>query len=233
MCKILIIFVLMASIGVATDSGGCTIPPAFNNINNSALINSAMNNQEIWKDVKNYEGIYQISNLGRIKSLSRVFIQKNGIEKRIKERILKQVKDSKGYYFVGLHKNSQILQYRVHRLIAEYFIPNEYNKPHINHKNGIKTDNQINNLEWCTVSENNQHAYTNNGRISPMKNKKGILNKNSKPVFQYNKNGDYINEFNAIADASRITKIQQSDIAACCRGKLKSAGSFIWKFKNG
>lgn len=190
-----------------------------------------MNNQEIWKDVAGYEGFYQVSNFSRVKSLDRIIVQKNGIKKKIKERIVIQVKDSKGYYFVGLHKDSKIGQFRVHRLIAQYFIPNPQNKPHINHINGIRTDNRLENLEWSTVSENNQHAYTNNGRISPMKNKTGILNKQSKPIIQSDKNGNFVKEYAAIADAFRITKIQQSDISSCCRGLLKSAGGYIWKFK--
>lgn len=115
--------------------------------------------KEIWKDIKGWEGYYQISNLGRVKSLYRIVPHKLKGKKTIFERILKPCIASPGYYSLGLRKDCKVKCARIHRLVALHFIPNPQNKPEINHKNGIKTDNRIENLEWVTRSENEKHAY--------------------------------------------------------------------------
>jgi len=119
--------------------------------------------QEIFKDIKGYESLYQISNLGRIKSL-----------KFNKEKILIPNKKRKGYLSILLY-NKGLKGYYIHRLVAKAFISNPENKPCINHKNGIKSDNRIENLEWVTYSENNKHAY----KIKLI-DKKGEKNSNHK-----------------------------------------------------
>lgn len=112
---------------------------------------------EIWKDIEGYEGLYQISNLGRVKSLPKTWW--NGqCNITQAEKILSQTLDPKGYLKVTLCKNTIHKTHRVHRLIAFAFVPNPCNKEQVNHKNGIKTDNSINNLEWVTHQENCQHA---------------------------------------------------------------------------
>lgn len=116
---------------------------------------------EIWKDIKGYEGIYKISSLGRVKSLQRI-VENYGFQKKalLKERILKPSMD-RYYYMVRLRKNGESKQFKIHRLLALHFIDNPDSKPHINHIDGNKKNNSLSNLEWCTASENMQHAYDN------------------------------------------------------------------------
>lgn len=116
-----------------------------------------MVNTEKWKNIKGYEGIYQVSNLGRIKSLERMEKYKNTQRKR-KEKILKGI-NLNGYIRIGLLKNKKYKNFLVHRLVATTFIPNPNNFKEINHKDGNKQNNEISNLEWCTRSENVKHAY--------------------------------------------------------------------------
>lgn len=114
--------------------------------------------EEIWKDIAGYEGYYQISNLGRVKSLERIAITKIGSKQPVNERILVAGYDTAGYYRVALCKNAKSRTRKVHRLVAQAFIPNPENKKTVNHKNGIKDDNRVENLEWATYKENNDHA---------------------------------------------------------------------------
>ena len=187
--------------------------------------------EEIWKDIKGYKGEYQVSNKGRIRSLDRYKYQKGryGLMKRIyKGKILKFDNDKDGYCIVKLrHKIAK----RVHRLVAQAFINNPYNKPQINHKDGNKQNNDVNNLEWVTAQENTIHAY-NTGLIHYHVRKKGNLSSNSKKRLQIDKKtGKTINEYSCAAEAERKTGIKKQNIADCCKGKRKTAGGYIWRYK--
>ena len=114
---------------------------------------------EYWLDILNYEGYYQVSNYGNVRSLDRIIKDKNGRTQTIKGKVLKLRINSGGYYCVGLSKNGNKATFSVHQLIAQAFIPNPENKRTVNHINGIKTDNNLSNLEWATYSENLVHAY--------------------------------------------------------------------------
>lgn len=137
--------------------------------------------EEIWKDILGYEGIYQISNFGRVKSLERKV--KGGMNNIVtrKERILKKYISINGYNFIRLLKNKKYYNITIHRLVAKYFIDNPDNKPQINHKDGDKLNNNINNLEWVTAKENMRHAW-DSGLIMPhiTNSKKNLQSKQNK-----------------------------------------------------
>lgn len=113
--------------------------------------------EEIWKDIKGFEGLYQVSNLGRVKSLKKTVPHAN-YTRTFQSRIMKQYTEKNGYARVGLFKYGKGYRKLVHRLVAQAFIPNPKLKPDVNHKDGIKTNNCIDNLEWCTPKENQKHS---------------------------------------------------------------------------
>lgn len=188
-----------------------------------------MKNQEIWKDIKKYEGYYQISNLGNVKRLPRYVNNRHGNKSVLKEIILKTKINKYGYCTINLSANSNKTFY-IHRLIALSFIPNTENKPYINHKNGIKTDNRICNLEWVTSSENHLHAYRELGKIAYMCGKTGGKHPKSKRVSQISKRGKIIKEYGSMREAQRLTGINHRLISRVCLGGRKTSGGFIWKF---
>lgn len=182
--------------------------------------------QEIWKDVPNYEGLYQISNLGNVKSL-RATCHHNKI------KILKPICADGKYLRVSLYKNKVHKFYMVHRLVAISFIPNPYNKPEVNHLNGNKFDNKASNLEWCTSSENKKHAFKlglNKGS-KPWKGKNGFDNHSSKAVLQYNpESKKIIRIYGSIAEASRNTGCLPSKIVKCCKGTAKHTHGMYFRY---
>lgn len=162
---------------------------------------------EIWKDIKNYEGIYQISNLGEIKN---------------KEKVLKQYV-KKGYYTIGLRKNGKRKFYQVHRLVAQTFLDNNENFPQVNHKDENKLNNNVNNLEWCSASYNNCYG-TRIERVAQN-------NKNRQPVLLYDKSGNFIAEYFSVMEASRKTNIKPSCIVKSCKKRNYNPRKYIWRYK--
>ncbi len=122
------------------------------------------NETEIWKDVDGYDGVYQVSTLGRFKSVDRIVKCKNGAKKLYRGRMMKAVVANMGYYCLNMSKNGNVKSCHLHRLVAEAFISNPENKRTVNHIDGNKLNNCVANLEWATDSENNQHAVDNNLR---------------------------------------------------------------------
>lgn len=120
--------------------------------------------KQIWKDIEGYEGLYQINNNAEIKSLSRII--KSGYNRKIKEKILKPQLNTNGYYSISLHKDNKIVKKLVHVLVALAFLPNPNNLTQVNHIDGNKLNNKINNLEWCTNRENTCHFYKKKNKTS-------------------------------------------------------------------
>ena len=197
---------------------------------------------EIWRDIKDYEGLYQVSNLGRVKSVERKVKNKNGY-RTVQENIITPFKTKFGYLQVTLYKDGVKTKHYIHRLVAMTFPDlvewtdeakgKLFDGIVVNHKNRIITDNKVENLQWCIQKENNNWL-NHNELIS--KSKTGVFNiKNiSKPVQQYTKDGILINEYPSVQEASRQTGIQVSSICNVCNGKrgLKSSGGYIWKYKD-
>lgn len=168
---------------------------------------------EIWKDIPNYEGLYQVSNLGRIRSLYN-YRKYNILTQNIK----------RGYYQIGLRKNGVRKWHQVQRLVALAFIPNPNNLPQVNHKNENKLDNNVNNLEWCSVSYNNTYGT----RI------KRVKEKVSKPVYQYDLEGNFIKKHDSLVDATKEMGLKSnSTISLCCSGKYETAAGYKWKYEGG
>lgn len=189
---------------------------------------------ETWVDIKGYEYLYQVSDFGNVKSLSRLkFCGKNAADGTLyKERILKNNIGGHGYLRVNLWKDNKCKMVKVHTLVCLAFIPNPEGKKDINHKNGIKSDNRVSNLEWNTRSENLSHAYRIGLKTPSWKDKFGSDHCRSKQVVQIGKSGNIIQIYVSIREAAKSTGINFSCISAVCNNKnQKTAGGFKWKFK--
>jgi hypothetical protein len=136
--------------------------------------------------------------------------------------------DRYGYSFITIKEGNKTIMLRIHRLVAQHFIPNPKNKPQVNHINGIKNDNRVENLEWCTQSENQIHAYKIGLNPLSLKGKLGKLNKNSKSIKQLDLNGNLIKIWDSKADVQRELKIY--NIHKCCKRRAHSAGGFKWEY---
>jgi len=191
---------------------------------------------EQWKDVIGWEGFYKVSNFGRVKSLGRiVYRSKNGLQNRkpliYAEKILKQNNlQTGGYCAVKFCINGSHINVKVHRLVAEAFIPNPYNKDQVNHIRGIKTDNRATELEWATASQNMSHSFALKLHRPGSVCQFGANNPRSKPVAQLSVHGELIKVHSGQNEAARITGVDQSMIWHCCKGKLKTAGGYKWKY---
>ena len=178
--------------------------------------------QEIWKDIKGYEGMYQVSNLGRVKSIR----SKDSIGRKRKLGLL-SLQIHQGYVNTRLMKNGIRKTVRIHRLVAQAFLKRVNGKPEINHIDGNKENNNVKNLEWVSRSENVKHAY-NNGLIKQTSKRRNDYR--SKPIMQI-LNNEIINEFPSAMEASRKLGFPQGNISRCCRGKQKTAYGYLWKYK--
>lgn len=183
--------------------------------------------KEVFKDVLGYEGLYQVSNYGRVKSLKRenIFycgLRKEFLKRPVKEKILSFNKSNRGYLQVCLTKNGKYRTYTVHRMVAIAFIPNKNNKSQVNHKDGNKENNRVDNLEWCSPKENSNHAFKT-GLSKPH---------NMRKVKQYDLEGNFIKLWNSMIDFYKENNLNLKSvgIALCCKGIYKKAYGYKWKY---
>ena len=189
--------------------------------------------KEIWKDCIGWEGLYQVSNLGNVRSLH-----------YRTPYLMSPVTDARGYKRVSfvLPNSKKYKRNAVHRLVAEAFIPNPDNLPQINHKDEDKTNNNVDNLEWCNTKYNCNYG-TFKERISASRTgmkfsdlhlenlRKSHADVQGKAVCQYTSDGEFVNSFCSISDAARFMNTSVSNISHCCKGLTKSACGFVWKFE--
>lgn len=188
---------------------------------------------EVWKKVVGYEEYHEVSNYGRVKFLG----YNNGNVKNGYPKILKQFfPNNRGcYWFVDLYKNGKTKHKRVHRLVAEAFLPNPDNLPEVNHKDENKKNPHLDNLEWCTRKYNANYGtmpermreLMRRRRNAGYKNKIGVKHKE---VHQYDLEGKYIATYNSQKEAGLITGINSNNICDVCKGRALSAGGFIWTY---
>lgn len=167
--------------------------------------------QEVWKDIAGYEGLYQVSNMGRVKSL-------------LKKRIIRKHNTSNGYLQVHLYKNKKVKYEYIHRLVATAFCSEKSeSRNEVNHIDGDRKNNTYLNLEWCTRSEN----HSTDLYISRQKTAKAHK---AKRVSQFDLSGNFIAEHFGLREAYRATGVRRLSISKCCKNMQKTAGNFVWRY---
>jgi len=156
--------------------------------------------EEIWKDIKGYEGYYQISNMGNVKSLEHTVTKSNGVVQIRKERIMNKRESTDGYYIAKLNMNNHSKSIAIHRLVAQHFIPNPDNLPEVNHIDTNRKNNRVDNLEWCTHKDNVRYS-ADKGHYR--NNKFGSNNGRARRVSLYNSDHQLIDSFDYIGDCAR------------------------------
>lgn len=174
---------------------------------------------EIWKDIEGYEGLYQVSNWGRVRSLHRKHSYCKSRDNILSNNL------SPNYYHVALCKDGKVIRRQVHRLVAENFIPNPNNYPQVNHIDENKTNNMVDNLEWVTARQNLIHSNV------LKKMKQAAIKKQQKSVIMYDTNGAYLKEFESATIAAKHIGDYQQNVSACCYGKVNRVKGYVFKFK--
>lgn len=171
------------------------------------------------EDIKDFEGYYKISKNGTVYSMI------NG------GKAMTNQMGKVGYWYVKLRRNGKRFHCNIHRALAIAFIPNPKNKPQVNHIDGNRGNNSLENLEWVTASENVKHGFSHNGRkaCKTMTGKKGKLHPRTKPIMMFSLLGVYIQTFHGYMEASRETGICMQNIHKACNGKRKTAGGYTWR----
>ncbi|MFG6426059.1 MAG: HNH endonuclease [Muribaculaceae bacterium] len=191
--------------------------------------------EEIWRDIEGYEGLYQVSSHGRVKSMDKPMFYGDSDNVKNHEcsirasRILKGRMKKNGYIQIGLSKDGIQRTFTVHRLVAQAFIPNPTHHPYVNHKDENKINNHADNLEWCTPTYNTRYGSGICRQSMAARNKPNAV-KGIRKVYQYTLSGDYITEYPSVNEAARQTGIKQGTISSNCLGVSKSTNGFIFRY---
>lgn len=178
--------------------------------------------KETWKSIRGYEGLYEVSDLGRVRSLGRAVNSKNGSKQRKRVRVLTQEVTIHGYCRVRLYdRNGDSKRYAVHRVVLETFVGES--PLQVNHRNEIKTDNRLENLEYVSARENCNYG-TRNQRLS-----KSIKGKNSRPVEQLSIEGETLARYSSREEAETVTGVSACNIGRCCTNIRETAGGYKWR----
>lgn len=183
--------------------------------------------EEIWKDIDGFENAYQVSNYGRIKSIGRYVNHISG-KRFVKERILKPRVGTSGYYQYPLNLSGRAKTILIHREVAKAFLPNPNNLPQVNHKDENKLNNYFENLEWCDGMYNENYGTKKKREIETQQK----THPHNKAVVQMTKDGKVMASFISIRWASRELGIPHPNISECVNGKRKTAGGYVWRFKD-
>ena len=178
---------------------------------------------EIWKPIERYEGLYEVSNLGRVRGVDRMRKAAYGGMSRVSGTILLLRKNTTNDYLLArLRRDGKQTHHLVHRLVAEAFIPNPSGLPEVNHKDENPQNNIVDNLEWCDRFYNNHYGTAMERRAKTR----------GKPVTQYTMDGEEVTTYWSAREAARVFGRNQSTITRCCLGLQKQAYGFVWKFAN-
>lgn len=180
--------------------------------------------QEIWRDIPNYEGKYQVSILGRVRSIDRKVYRNDkhsGCLHSVNGRILKPMSFGRGYLAVNLYKNNHRKLITIHRLVAITFIPNTNNYQQVNHIDENKHNNCVNNLEWCNCQYNNNYG----------RHKENASASRSVAVNQYTLSGEFVSKYKNAKEAAKSINVHFSGIYRCCNRKIQSSHGFIWRYE--
>lgn len=183
-----------------------------------------------WKPVVGYEGLYEVSSIGLIRTVRREY--KTGEFNHVvvmEQKYMSLNVDDDGYYYVGLRKDRKRSFKRVSRIVCEAFHDNPENKPHVNHRDGIKKNNEPDNLEWSTLSENELHSYHVLGKKAPTywKGKRGKQNPNSKPLYQFDLKGELVKVWESM-NLAILSGFNNRNLKLAVRGVWKQYRGFVW-----
>lgn len=185
---------------------------------------------EVWKDIKGYEGLYQISDYGRVKSLERVQSRRTRwgsiVNVLIESKILATAHNNKGYCTVSLCRNNTHKTTLTHRLVAIHFLENNNDYPEVDHNDENKNNNRVTNLVWC------DRLYNNTRGVQSKEGRRKSSKFRMKPVSQFSLDGMLLNSFDGIRLAEEKTGVSNQNICKCCQHKASTAGGYIWRYKN-
>ena len=175
--------------------------------------------EEIWKDITGFNGYYSISNYGNVKRNFRITERSDKRRIKLKEKMLRSAYNERGYLHIRLIKDNERKTYRINRLVAMEFVPNPNNYKEVNHIDGVKDNNYYKNLEWCTRSQNIQHAFKN-----------GLLRTNKK-VVQLDLEGNVIKFWDSMGQACKELGAKRPNITKCCKNRNRKTKGYKWMFK--